>query len=180
MVPFSWHEMSSDIFRPNPLTFIFLAGWGWNVLRGSLLMGGAKLAYEMSLHPEVSLYPNPFHPFLEEKKVNGKYDRCNSLRNELITWLSRREMRLAVESWVKGSRGVQVRGRERLVSLGQCGTWYSCLRLGERGQWSPELDHSHKSGVSLLSTDCGLPPGSNSPKWLGPRSLSKNCLESEP
>lgn len=85
--------------------------------------------------------------------MNGKHDRCNSLRNELITWLSHREMRLAEETWIKGSPGVQVSGRERSVSLGHCGTWYSCLRLRERGQRSPELDHSHKSGVSLLSID---------------------------
>lgn len=144
MVPFSWHEMSSDIFRPNPLTSVYLAGWG------SLLVGGAKLTYEISPHPEVSLYPNPF---LEEKKVNGKYDRCNSLQNELITWLSHREMRLAEEAWIKGSPGVQVSGRKRSVSLGHCGTGCSCLRFREQGQWSPELDHSHKSGVSLLSID---------------------------
>lgn len=75
-VLFSWHRKGSDIFRPNPLIFFYLSGWGWDVLRGgSLLVGpcveetGPKLTYEMSLPPEGSLYP--FHPLLGEEKVKG-------------------------------------------------------------------------------------------------------------
>lgn len=46
----------------------------------------------------------PFHPVLGEEKVKGKYDRCNSLQNELITRQSHREMRLAEERLIKGAR----------------------------------------------------------------------------
>lgn len=34
VVLLSWHGKSSDIFRTNLLTSIYLVGWSWNVLRG--------------------------------------------------------------------------------------------------------------------------------------------------
>lgn len=90
---------------------------------------------------------HPSHPFLGKGKMEGEYDRCSILQNELIAWQSHREMRLAGEYSMEEAEACKWCWGKASVSV-TCRAW--CFGLGRgRGAAAP---HSAGPLSSVLGT----------------------------
>lgn len=116
---------------------------------------GPELTCEVAPRPEIFLHPIPSLPFPGKRKTwRGNYDRHHILQSELITGQSHREMRLAEGYLIKGSpvcTWVVGKGQDHPEEI--VGPGASAWAMGSGGSCLPHSGHSHKAGVSLLSTD---------------------------
>lgn len=104
---------------------------------------GPELTCEVVPCPEIFLHSILSYPSLRKGKTRGKYDRCNILQNELITWQSHREKRLAEEYLIKGGPATHMGGGKRSVS--SLRRWSLALLPGPWGQQSPHSARSYSS-----------------------------------